>query len=358
MAAPNPFGGEPPTLSFAGSSDRVGLSFPGGGDPVGLSFPGGGDRVGLSFLDGSDPADISFHGGGTDPAGFSFHVGGEFDSSSGGTYFTDDTPSLEHRVAPALAPAIITSLMKSSHRWASSLGGVEFHFPGEDNLERTLGRSDITVLNLLALVGGHGYGIGDLMYYVREKGKGKKGMEVIDSMSKVEKMLHLYDNGKVVNISVMKQKAQCPVGLNRDEMDGPFELEEPVVLCVDSACVSFYSQEADNVSDLFPMEIYYFEYRPEKRAAEREKEIAAELELMRELRKQKKQKSESPENVAILEKLRQKKQEREDPFLHFEGDTDVEEIYEPKDESKEEYNVETDNFEKKVEVKPSGWTNF
>ncbi|KAM0913460.1 hypothetical protein ACQ4PT_012160 [Festuca glaucescens] len=361
MAAPNPGGGNPAGLSFTSGGDPDGLPFPGGGDPASLPFPGGGDLAALPFP------------GGADPAALCFPSGGKFDSSSGGTDFTDGTSgcssysktpapaarlSLEQRAAAAVAKAVIASPTKSSHRWTSSLGGVDldddiwevrFHFPGQDNLERTLGRSDITVLNLLALVEGHGYGIRDMMYYVREKGKGKKGMEVIDSMSKVEKMLDLYDNDKVLNITVMKHKAEWPVGLNRDELDGPVELEEPVVLYVDTTGVSFYSQKGNNVADLFPLAIdytdvlyigtqqscnlkkgkevftvddsedelldvnasededFYYDigqYRPEERAAEREKAIAAELELIQLLRKQKKQKAESPDNVAILEKLR------------------------------------------------------
>ncbi|KAM0894566.1 hypothetical protein ACQ4PT_024396 [Festuca glaucescens] len=281
MAAPNPGGGDRAGLSFAG--DPAGLSFPDDGDPAALSFPGDGDSAALSF-----------------------HGGGEVDSSSGGTDFTNGTSgcssysktpvssarlSLEHRAAAALAKTVIASPTKSSHRWASSLGSVDldddiweirFHFHGEDNLERTLGRSDITVLNLLALVEGHGYGIRDLMYY---------------------------------------HKAEWPVGLNRDEMDGPVELEEPVVLSVDNAGVSFYSQKGDNTDDLVQVakltilsedeEFYYDigQYRPEERAAEREKAISAKLELMHQLRKQKKQKAESPENVAILEKLRHQNQQ-------------------------------------------------
>jgi hypothetical protein len=53
---------------------------------------------------------------------------------------------------------------------------IRFHFSGEDNLKRTLRRSDITMLNLLALVEQCGYGIRHFMYYVKEKGKGNKGM--------------------------------------------------------------------------------------------------------------------------------------------------------------------------------------
>ena len=63
---------------------------------------------------------------------------------------------------------------------------IRFHFVGLDNLERTLCQSDITVLNMLALIEEHGYGIRDSMYYVKEKGKGRSGMEVIESMKEVK----------------------------------------------------------------------------------------------------------------------------------------------------------------------------
>jgi hypothetical protein len=66
---------------------------------------------------------------------------------------------------------------------------VRFHFCGEDNLERTMCRSDITVLNLFSLIEMHGYGIRDPMYYVREKGKGMAGMEIIDRMKRLKKCL-------------------------------------------------------------------------------------------------------------------------------------------------------------------------
>jgi hypothetical protein len=44
---------------------------------------------------------------------------------------------------------------------------IRFNFVGEENLERTLSRSDITVLNLYALVEEHGFSIRNGMYYVK-----------------------------------------------------------------------------------------------------------------------------------------------------------------------------------------------
>jgi hypothetical protein len=61
---------------------------------------------------------------------------------------------------------------------------------------------------LLALVEGHGYGFGDKIYYVKEKDKGVKGMDCVDSMAKVQSMLQLYDEAKVVNLTVPTRTEQ------------------------------------------------------------------------------------------------------------------------------------------------------
>ncbi|KAM0916913.1 hypothetical protein ACQ4PT_009918 [Festuca glaucescens] len=352
--------------------------------------------------------------GGGDDAGGDF-AGESFESSRGGPYCTDSRigissagaksnvgaaaqASPEMRATTAFATAVVASPSKSSHRWASSFGGginlddevwdIRFHFTGEDNLERTLTRSDITVLNLLALVEQRGYGIRDYMYYVKEKGKGKKGMEVVDSMSKVDKMLELYDSEKVLNLTVVKHKAKWPVGFNREETEAKNLVDEPVVLSVDKAWVNFMVEEDEEV---FPVAIYYTdvlyigtqqscnmkkgkgkevveldedeeemedvnvsddedfyydgEYRVDLRAAEREAAIAAELELIQKLKKQRQ--AENPENEEIMEKLNRMKEQRADPFLHFEGDTDVEEMYEPEEESEVEEIAEPEYSEKK-----------
>jgi hypothetical protein len=134
---------------------------------------------------------------------------------------------------------------------------IRYNFPGQDNLERTLSRSDITVLNMLALLEGHGYGIRDYMYYIEEKGKGKKGMEIIDSMQKIEEMLELYDSVKVLNIKVIKHKSAWPVGLNIEEDGGNAVIEELVVLSVDDKGVTYISEDDEDKADLVPVAIDY-----------------------------------------------------------------------------------------------------
>jgi hypothetical protein len=51
---------------------------------------------------------------------------------------------------------------------------------------------------LIALIEGRGYGFGDKICYVKEKGKGLEGMECVD-MEMVERMLELFEHDKVLN---------------------------------------------------------------------------------------------------------------------------------------------------------------
>ncbi|KAM0912473.1 hypothetical protein ACQ4PT_012773 [Festuca glaucescens] len=324
-------------------------------------------------------------------------------------------PSPEQRAATAFARAVLASPSKSSHQWASSFGGgvdlddeiweIRFHFSGEDNLERTISRSDITVLNLLALVEQRGYGIRGYMYYVKERGKGKKGMEVVDSMSKVDEMLELYDSDKVLNLTVVKHKAEWPIGLNREDVEAKDLVDVPVVLSDNKSGINFMAEE---VEEVYPVAIDYSdvlyigtqqssnmnkgkakevvesdedeeeledgydsdkevddnevddneggymyydgEYRPELAAAEREVAIEAELELMKKLRKQRHAR-ENAENEEIMEKLNKMKEQKADPFLHFEGDTDVEEMFEPEEDSEVEEITEKEMPVKKKAAK-------
>jgi hypothetical protein len=101
----------------------------------------------------------------------------------------------------------------------------------------------ITVLNLQELIEGHGYGIIDNMYFVKEKGKGKKGMEIIDGMQKIEGMLEVFDSGKVLNIIVLKHKSAWLVELNIEEDQVNVEIDEPVLLSVDTQGVTYISEE-------------------------------------------------------------------------------------------------------------------
>ena len=246
---------------------------------------------------------------------------------------------------------------------------IRFNFVGEDNLERTLCRTDITILNLVALIETQGYGIMDKMYYVKEKGSGMNGMELVDSMAKVETMLSRYQSEKVLNLTVIRANAAAPVGLNMDTCEPQIQLTEPVLLAVDEGGLTYITDDASE-DELFPVavdftdalhvgtqqssnmhkgvecvyleedeEFYYDmgEYRPE----ERDKQLAEELEAVKQIQeKNRKGKGiaveEDSEEKQILKILQQQKKQRDDPFMHFEGDTDVEELYQESSDSDEE----------------------
>ena len=67
----------------------------------------------------------------------------------------------------------------------------------------------------MQLIEQHGYGYNDRMYYVKEKGKGLEGMEVVDSMAKVEEMLELFGKDKLLLLTVVKHREPVPVGINQ-----------------------------------------------------------------------------------------------------------------------------------------------
>ena len=71
-------------------------------------------------------------------------------------------------------------------------------------MERTLCQSDITYINLLALIGTEGYDEKDSMYYVKEDGLGIEGMQLIKCTEDVEEMLELYEEKRCITITVMK----------------------------------------------------------------------------------------------------------------------------------------------------------
>ncbi|KAM0870458.1 hypothetical protein ACQ4PT_039971 [Festuca glaucescens] len=152
-----------------------------------------------------------------------------------------------------------------SHCFTSSLGGVEldydiwdirFHFDGIDNLERTIGRSYITFMNLLSLIESVGYGIRDKMYYVKEEGRGVSRMSLIDGMSKVNEMVQLYEHKQCISINVVRANSQLGANINMPSTEAQVpiaEIGEPVVYSVDHEGVLFNSQESEINSDYLYM---------------------------------------------------------------------------------------------------------
>jgi hypothetical protein len=108
---------------------------------------------------------------------------------------------------------------------------VRFHFEGRDNLERQLGESDITYMNLLAMIELEGYGITDSMYHVKEKGKGFAGMELIDGMAKVLQMVERCQSEKCISLVVVRGNNKPDATMNTDYEDQVIisDIGDPIV---------------------------------------------------------------------------------------------------------------------------------
>ena len=107
---------------------------------------------------------------------------------------------------------------------------IRFNSPGEDNLERTLCQSDITVTNLMALIEGRGYGYLDTMYFVKEKGIGFEGMEAVSNMAKVQEMLEMFGQEKVLNLTVIWHNGSVPAGLNLSDVEAQLRIDRKSVV--------------------------------------------------------------------------------------------------------------------------------
>ena len=93
---------------------------------------------------------------------------------------------------------------------------VRLHFHDRDNLERTMCVSDITFLNLIALIETAGYGEDDYMYFVRDAGLGVAGLEEICDDDKVDEMLdHIANRDQtIVSLVVVRSSEPRPGDLN------------------------------------------------------------------------------------------------------------------------------------------------
>ena len=282
---------------------------------------------------------------------------------------------------------------------------VRFHFLDRDNLERTICLSDITFWNLIALIEVEGYSSRDFMYYVRDPGVGVSGMEELTDDDKVEEMLdHIASKGKnVVNITVMRSDAPRPVDLNighaYEEQVPLSEIGVPVVYEVDNSGVLFPSpvkpqpqpvqvmhthesscllkqkgpsepefaldngnerheyfmetdQEQEHIEQMMEQKRNEEIQRYRSNKIQREKYKAAKRKLPQLLAEEftdSESEDEDLEDEDILARLEAMKRHRDDPLYHFEGDTDVEELYGPDEEEENEGRDEEEGQEEPLD---------
>ena len=246
------------------------------------------------------------------------------------------------------------------------------HFHDRDNLERSVCISDITYYNLVALIETEGYGLNDFMYFVRDPGVGITGMDEICDDDKVDEMLdHIANNDQhVVNLTVVRGTDPRPADLNSgylvEEQVPLSHIGENPVYVVNPSGVLLRSPPKSIIqSQPEPLQFYTTQQSTnhdldtnaamdQSNAADQD-ELETLMELKRrtkiaKFRKHKiaaehvnkvKQKlpillteddSDLDADEDYLQRLNEMRKQREDPLIHFDGDTDVDEVYEEDEE--------------------------
>ncbi|XP_073367583.1 uncharacterized protein [Aegilops tauschii subsp. strangulata] len=200
------------------------------------------------------------------------------------------------------------------------------HFHERDNLERSLCISDITYHNLVALIETEGYGLNDYIYFVREPGVGIEGLVEISDDDKVDEMLdHIANKDQtVVNLTVIRATDPRPADLNA----GYLYEEQSTNLDI--------AMEQDEQETLMELKrrTKIENFRKHKEASEHVQMVKQKLPVLLT-----KDDSDLDADEDFVKRLNDLRRQREDPLLHFEGDTDVDEVY---GEDEEEEQVEED----------------
>ena len=144
---------------------------------------------------------------------------------------------------------------------------VRIHFDAQHNLDRKICSLDVTFLNLYALMHTQGYSFFDELYHMKNLGRGEErehGLELIDTNIKLQQLKKEYEHSLVLNLLV---RATTPFVCQIEQEDllrsnysnfcqrreenlatilyrppVVYDLSEPAVLAVDQQGVVFHSQ--------------------------------------------------------------------------------------------------------------------
>ncbi|KAE8803257.1 hypothetical protein D1007_20837 [Hordeum vulgare] len=250
--------------------------------------------------------------------------------------------SMEHRVKMA---EIWVANPRSSHHWTSGAGGgvilnddvweLRIHFDSQPNLDMKLCSSDVTFLNLYAVLQTQGFYLSDELYHMRNLGIGEdreQGLDLIDTNMKLQELKKEYKHSLVLNLLVRATTiylaASAPT--EHDKLapivyQPPvlYDLSEPAVLCVDPQGVvkptAFCTQESINFRKVNLEEEPLFEQSHNSSDAYESDNNSDNSSHLGEDEEDVDQSEESDENS-------------DEELLHYEGDTDVEDLFEQEDE--------------------------
>ena len=241
-----------------------------------------------------------------------------------------------NKLVTVLVPVLMITFINLLSRLNDEVWEVRLHFHDRDNLERTMYLSDISYSSLVDLAEYEGYSSRDFFYYVKQAGLGISGLVEISDDEKVDEMLDNIANKdqKIVNLTVIRATDHKPADLNSGYICEPqpslSEVGDKIVYEVDNAGVLFRS--------------------PTKSVSASPQSQMDELETLMEIKKRKKTEkinkhvgplrrkfpilltkddSYLESDTEIIARMEQLKKQRDDPLFHYEGDTDIEEVFEP-----------------------------
>jgi hypothetical protein len=76
---------------------------------------------------------------------------------------------------------------------------IRIHFYGMDNLERSIGRDDITYMNIIAMIETRGYRFGDSVYC-----RMGEEMHLVENNKKIYELLLHFDDTQVLDLTVKR----------------------------------------------------------------------------------------------------------------------------------------------------------
>ncbi|KAE8801876.1 translation initiation factor IF-2-like [Hordeum vulgare] len=212
---------------------------------------------------------------------------------------------------------------------------VRLHFHDRDNLERSMCVSDITFLNLIALIETAGYGEGDYMYYVKNAGLGVAGLEEICDDDKIDEMLdHIASKDQtIVNLIVARGTEPRPGDLNIGHV---YEQHVPICNVGERAVyeeardvhmddgnagdVNLEKEELERTMEL-KRKNKIERFKKNKKSVERVEAIKGKLHVLLT-----QDDSDLELDEDFMARMAEMRRQRHDPLLHFECVTDVEEF--------------------------------
>ena len=251
---------------------------------------------------------------------------------------------------------------------------VRIHFDAREPLEMKLCGSDITYLNLVAVMETQGFNAYDCLFHIENPSLGEKGLDLVDSHAELQMIKRKIQDKLVLNLLVRA----CPppdTDFERHHCERPelstvvyqepvvYDLSEPPILAVDQEGVVFESQcsthhpvapagvctqESRNATNklkavLEEEEEGYqgFEAYEDSDSSDEDGQIGSDPNYMVDEEDVEVEEGKRQRELEVQEEESDDDQSEEEEMLHYEGDTEVEDPFEVEEDRTFEQEEET-----------------